>query len=631
MAPREAAFRRQLKLMKAWTRTAAQRCVARGCIVIAWAMLAACGGGGGGSSASSGAEPPAVAPTPPIPAGSRQPPATVRSDDNPTGARVDRRADNYFPMAVGDRWTYERTAGAGSSTRTVTVRIVGGSSAGTVGWLETDPVDGEDAVDYRRTAEGLEVVRPFTGGLSSAAAQLVGDPLEYADPFYAVGSVRRVLRQGSYGQDADGDGVHEGFSFELTQTFVGFEDYRLGARTVQAARLRTVYRVVVLYSKPLASGAYPPDYVFTGTDETWWGPGIGLLRSDRRFEDSTRGTIEPAYTLRLVQGTVDGQAIEISDVVTRRVEVQHNALVFDARRGLYYASVPGSAVATGNRMATIDPATGTVTHSLPVGSEPNAMAIAADGASIYVGLDGSGEVVRLALPGFAEMGRVRLPSSSFYGQFTAETLAASPTDADVFAVALARTSVSPKHGGVALVRAMQLQPRQTQEHTGSNLIVFGADGQAVYGYNNESTEFGLRRIEVLADGLAERQVINFGGGFYQRSLDRVGTRLLVGNRVARTPGLELDGQVSAGTGCRFAEPGRILCLDNAFGSAPRLLVADLASYVLLDTLSLPTSAGVDFGTLVPGPAGTVAIRTGTSHPAYTWATGILLVSSPRLQ
>lgn len=605
---------------------AAQRCAARWTVVVATAMLAACGGGGGGA-----VELPPVTPAPVIPAGSRPPPATVRTDDNPAGARLDRRTDNYFPMAVGDHWSYERTNGTGGSTRTVTVRIVAGSTAGTVGWQETDPVDGEGTSEYRRTTEGLQVVGPFTGGLPDAAAKLVGDPLEYAEPFYAVGSVRRVLRQGSYGQDVDGDGVHEGFSFELTQTFVGFEDYRVGARTVQAARFRTAYRIVAMYSKSLTGGAYPADYVFKGTDETWWGPGIGLLRSDRQFEDSTRGTVEPLHTLRLVQGTVAGQAVVVDDVLTRAVALRHNALVFDAQRGVYYASVPGAAVGTGNRIATVDPASGAVTHSLPVGSEPGAMAIAADGASIYVGLNGSGEVVRLALPGFAEMGRVRLPSNTFYGQFVAETLAASPVDASVFAVALARPGVSPKHGGVALVRAMQLQPRQSQEHTGSNLIVFGADGQSVYGYNNETTEFGLRRLEVLADGLTERQAIGFGGGFYQRTIDRLGDRLLVNNRVARTPGLELDGQLSYGSGCRFAAAGRILCLDATPGAKSRLLVADLASYALLDTLSLPADAGLDFVTLVPGPAGTVAVRTGTSHPAYAEATGILLVSSARLR
>ncbi|MFG6430136.1 YncE family protein [Roseateles sp. LYH14W] len=622
--------------MKTWTGMAAQRCVARWYVVIALAMLSACGGGGGGGGSggggsNSGAVTPPVTPAPVVPAGSRPPPATVRSDNNPSGARLDRRADNYFPMAVGDNWTYERTNGAGGSTRTVTVRIVAGTAAGTVGWQETDPVDGEGTSGYRRTAEGLEVVGPFTGGLPDAAAKLVGDPLEYADPFYAVGSVRRVLRQGSYGQDVDGDGVNEGFSFELTQTFLGFEDYRIGARTVQAARFLTAYRITAMYSKPLAGGGYPADYVFKGSDETWWGPGIGLLRADRQYEDSTRGAVEPLHTLRLVQGTVAGQAVVVDDVFTRSVALRHNALLFDARRGVYYASVPGAVVGTGNRIATIDPASGAVAHSLPVGSEPGAMAIAADGASIYVGLDGSGEVVRLALPGFAEIGRVRLPSSQFYGQFVTETLAASPVDANVFAVALARPGVSPKHGGVALVRAMQVQPRQSQDHTGSNLIVFGADGQSVYGYNNETTEFGLRRLEVLADGLAERQVIGFGGGFYQRTIDRMGERLLVNNRVARTPGLELDGQFSSGSGCRFAAAGRILCLDANAGAKTRLLVADMASYALLDTLSLPASSGLDFGALVPGPDGMVAIRTGISHPAQAEATGILLVSSVRLR
>ncbi len=609
--------------MKARTGWAVPRCWARLCGAIALAMLAACGGGGGGSGGGD-------ASGPVVPAGSRPPPATARSEVNPTGARVDRRADNYFPMAVGDEWSYDRTPVAGGSTRSVTLRIVAGLARDTVGWLEADPVDGPSTTEYRRTAEGLEAVRIFGGSLPEAAAQLVGDVLEYADPFYAVGSVRRVLRQGSYGEDIDGDGVSEGFYFELYQTFVGFEDYRVGERTVQAARFRTEYRITVTYSKSTSAGVYPADYVYTGIEETWWGPGIGRLRADRQLQDSTRGTLEVPHTLLLVRGTVAGQSV-VENLDTRSVTLQHNALVYDARRGVYYASVPGAVQGTGNRIATLDPASGTVTHSLPVGSEPNAMAIAADGASIYVGLDGSGEVVRLALPGFAELGRVRLPSSTFYGQLLAENLATSPVDADVFAVALARTSVSPKHGGVALVRAMQLQPRQTQEHTGSNLIVFGSDGQSVYGFNNESTEFGLRRIEVLADGLAERVVVSFGGGFYQRSLDRAGERLLVSNRVARTPGLELDGQPGVGSGCRFAEGGRILCMDTRVSSTPRLVVSDLASYALIDTVSLPSGAGTEYGVLVPGAAGTVAIRTGITHPAFTLASGVLLVRSARLR
>ena len=42
---------------------------------------------------------------------------------------------------------------------------------------------------------------------------------------------------------------------------------------------------------------------------------------------------------------------------------------------------------------------------------------------------------------------------------------------------------------MVLIRSGVLQPRMTQDHTGSNLIAFDANGQFVYGLNNETTEF----------------------------------------------------------------------------------------------------------------------------------------------
>jgi hypothetical protein len=54
----------------------------------------------------------------------------------------------------------------------------------------------------------------------------------------------------------------------------------------------------------------------------------------------------------------------------------------------------------------------------------------------------------------------------------------------------------------------------TPDHTGSNVIAFGTDSTRLYGYNNESTEFGFRRLIVSASGVTEQDVTrNLIAGF----------------------------------------------------------------------------------------------------------------------
>jgi len=38
----------------------------------------------------------------------RDPLPELSTDLNPPGERLDLRASNYFPMSLGDRWTYEK-------------------------------------------------------------------------------------------------------------------------------------------------------------------------------------------------------------------------------------------------------------------------------------------------------------------------------------------------------------------------------------------------------------------------------------------------------------------------------------------------------------------------------------------
>ena len=66
--------------------------------------------------------------------------------------------------------------------------------------------------------------------------------------------------------------------------------------------------------------------------------------------------------------------------------------------GLLYISVPSTAAAPyGNSVVSVDPATGAIGTPIPVGSEPDKLAISSDGTTLWVGLDGASAIRRVNL------------------------------------------------------------------------------------------------------------------------------------------------------------------------------------------------------------------------------------------
>jgi hypothetical protein len=79
---------------------------------------------------------------------------------------------------------------------------------------------------------------------------------------------------------------------------------------------------------------------------------------------------------------VDGSALTQTDFI-RQIALSTNDVVYSSSTGKLYASVPSIAGSTGNRIATINPATGTVDNSVFIGSEPTLLAMSNDGDSLY--------------------------------------------------------------------------------------------------------------------------------------------------------------------------------------------------------------------------------------------------------
>jgi trimeric autotransporter adhesin len=80
------------------------------------------------------------------------------------------------------------------------------------------------------------------------------------------------------------------------------------------------------------------------------------------------------------------------------VPIINNSMVYDPANGLFYLSVPSAAGAPyGNTVVSVDPLTGALGTPIPVGSEPNRMAITSDGRYLWVALDGASAVRKVDL------------------------------------------------------------------------------------------------------------------------------------------------------------------------------------------------------------------------------------------
>ena len=239
-------------------------------------------------------------------------------------------------------------------------------------------------------------------------------------------------------------------------------------------------------------------------------------------------------TASVVGVTSNGASVKVDDI--RQVTLATNDLIYDKVSQKIYASVPSSAGGIGNSITSIDPVTGGIGSSVTVGSEPTKLAISDNGQFLYVGLDGEDAVVRVSVPPAMPGLKFLLGISSCPPGLTVEDMEVVPSSPQVVAISRKRGGCSPQHDGVAIYDNGVMRPNVTPSHTGSNVIEFSASASRLYGYNQETTEFGFRRMTVNASGVTVLDVfdsfmgdlisghntdIKFDGGFIYTTSGRV--------------------------------------------------------------------------------------------------------------
>lgn len=307
----------------------------------------------------------------------------------------------------------------------------------------------------------------------------------------------------------------------------------------------------------------------------------------------------------------------------RTISLLVNDMVYDPYSKLIYASVPSSVGMNGNSIAIIDPVTANVGPYIFIGSEPNRLAISDDGKYLYVGLDGVAGIRRLNLATRVPEASFPLGSDPFFGLYYPEDIEVRPGNPDEIAVSLRRPGVSPRHGGVALYVNGVVRPDKTQDHTGSNVIEFCSSTAWLYGYNNETTEFGFRRISVSDTGLRQVDVVqNFFGGFGSDFRCSGGLGYTSNGRAFDPAAKALVGSFNLSTGSGFvsaivrpdASVNRVFYLlasSSGSASTAQIRAFDMRTFLLAGSVDVPNVSG-GAGSLIRWGADGLAFRTSAS-------------------
>jgi hypothetical protein len=299
-------------------------------------------------------------------------------------------------------------------------------------------------------------------------------------------------------------------------------------------------------------------------------------------------------------------------------------MVWDASRGRIYAALPGTS-ANGNSVVAIDPLTGTAVTPIPVGSDPNLLALSADASHLWVSLDGANAIQRVTLPGMIPDSRIDLPPSADSDPQIALAMQAAPVNPNTLAVILGNNDFSPRDtGGVAIYDGAVPRPTTVSEAWRMTWLQWGADDSTLYGQNGADTRFNFDVMNVDVSGA--RLVTDYGNVFpdfysqsyHDRSTGRVYAndgRVFDPSTGALTGTFNLGGFIPDACLVDPVEPivfflGQGIGVDFAYS----LLAFDKNTYRRLGVLPLPGVKGRPINLIRWGRAG-VAFNT---VPEYTW-------------
>ena len=213
----------------------------------------------------------------------------------------------------------------------------------------------------------------------------------------------------------------------------------------------------------------------------------------------------------LILGT---SSMAFAQLQVNTLNITTNDLVYDSVTNKIYVSIPSANGSNGNSIGVINPNTYLLENTIFIGSEPTILAISDNGQYIYSGFSGSSTVRRFDVASQTAGLQFSLGSDSSTGSYYAEDIEVMPSQPTTIAISRKNNGFSPRHEGVVIYDNNVMRPTTTPDHTGSNRIEFTSQNSLI-GYNNETTEFGIRRLSVNSSGVSNVSVTqNVLSNFY---------------------------------------------------------------------------------------------------------------------
>ena len=186
-----------------------------------------------------------------------------------------------------------------------------------------------------------------------------------------------------------------------------------------------------------------------------------------------------------------------------QLDLKANDLVYDAGRDVLWASSPADA---GSHADSVTPIgrDGAIGAGIPVGSEPNRLALSADGRYLYVGLDGERAVRRVDLTtGTAglewSLGESQTGSC---GPLSVQDMAVPADDPHTVVISRRTTSgCSPYNEGVVVYTDGVMRPEAIIDDAQINVLEPSSDPATFYGYTNENSGFDFHVMATNANGI----------------------------------------------------------------------------------------------------------------------------------
>lgn len=206
--------------------------------------------------------------------------------------------------------------------------------------------------------------------------------------------------------------------------------------------------------------------------------------------------------------------------VVQTMEIKATDLVYSPLTQRVYATVSPLDTQYPNRIVAIDPITATVTGSVETGGDPDTLAIADDGRTLYVGLRDAGTVRSYDTVSGA-LGTPIFLGSDQFGLHRADDIVVQPGHPKTIVVTFKAEGLTPRWRGMTMFDNGVARPKSLGTSgvvRSINRLVWGKKATEFYGLDNDTPLWGNALIFVDAEGLTYG---GMGGTFSKRNGDEI--------------------------------------------------------------------------------------------------------------